>query len=795
MRKHIFIPDAQVTPDTPTEHLDWIGRYIVEQQPDVIINIGDFADMESLSSYDAGKRDFEGRRYINDVDAARKAMDVLMSPINSYNARKKENHHKQYKPELHLTLGNHEDRISRAINNDAKLDGTMGLMDLGYEEWGWEVHDFLRPVCLDGVNYCLASHHKVLTRDLRYVPLKDLRAGDELLAFDEYSTEPRCGRRFKTSVVEALGNDERSLFEVELTNGKKFEVTEDHLWLARKYGSTSWEWIRTDELIIGKSEACHVMPEWEELTSYNAGWLAGMFDGEGYIVKPNCKQGGIQVGIAQRFGRIQDLIAERLDEVGASHKVASIGGSNNDVAQTRILGPSGEKIGLLGKIRAERLIQKFRPEMLGRVQKMDHGDRSVVKGIRPIGLGEVTKIRTSTRTLICEGYAHHNCHYFANPLSGRPWGGQSIDTRLKNIGFSFSMGHQQVKMVGERFLNNGQRIRGLVAGSCLTPDHKVLTADLRYVPLGEVKAGDKLVSFDENPKDSRKRAYRTGTVEKVKLDKAPCFRVTLDNGKHFDVTDDHYWLTRVGGQKAQENGSSYMWRQTSELRVGSVIPRLLEEWEESDSRDAGYLRGMYDGEGTLYARPVDSAGGAVMQLSLYQRRGTVLDECHRILNDLVGAIGLNYQDQKGVVGMRVKGGAKACAKMLGIIRPLRLLEKFRPELLGSVHTNTNSKIVSIEPMGDKEIVRIAIDEKTMIVEGYPHHNCYLHDENYMGPQGNAYWRGIFVKHEVTNGQYDLMEVSLDYLCRRYEGVPVWEFMKEQHPEIYEGSTWMRYQGE
>ena len=73
--------------------------------------------------------------------------------------------------------------------------------------------------------------------------------------------------------------------------------------------------------------------------------------------------------------------------------------------------------------------------------------------------------------------------------------------------------------------------------------------------------------------------------------------------------------------------------------------------------------------------------------------------------------------------------------------------------------------------------------------------AYLHDEKYMGHQGNAYWRGIFVKHEVRDGQYDLMEVSLDYLCRKYEGVPVWQFMKEEYPHIYEGSTWMRYQGD
>ena len=54
---------------------------------------------------------------------------------------------------------------------------------------------------------------------------------------------------------------------------------------------------------------------------------------------------------------------------------------------------------------------------------------------------------------------------------------------------------------------------------------------------------------------------------------------------------------------------------------------------------------------------------------------------------------------------------------------------------------------------------------------------YLHQEEYMGYQGNlAHWRGILVCHEVVDGAYDLMEVSLDYLCRRYEGMPVAEFM-------------------
>lgn len=281
MKKHIMIPDLQVTPDTPTDHLSWIGEYIVEQKPDVVVQIGDLADMESLSSYDKGKRSFEGRRYIRDIDSAHKAMKQLNQPLTDYNLRQTMNKKKLYRPDKRITLGNHEYRIQRAIEDDARLDGTLGLQDLDFAHYGWKSHDFLEPVEIDGVHYA---------------------------------------------------------------------------------------------------------------------------------------------------------------------------------------------------------------------------------------------------------------HFFANPMSGRPFGGQSIDTRLKTIGFSFSMGHQQVCMTGQRYLNNGSRIRGLVCGA-----------------------------------------------------------------------------------------------------------------------------------------------------------------------------------------------------------------------------------------------------------------CYLHDEDYMGHQGNSYWRGLFVKHEVRNGEYDLMEVSLDYLCRKYEGIPLWEFMQRKHPDLFDRSIWMKRQ--
>jgi hypothetical protein len=44
---------------------------------------------------------------------------------------------------------------------------------------------------------------------------------------------------------------------------------------------------------------------------------------------------------------------------------------------------------------------------------------------------------------------------------------------------------------------------------------------------------------------------------------------------------------------------------------------------------------------------------------------------------------------------------------------------------------------------------------------------YSHDEDYLGHQGNNQRRQIVVKHEVEEGRYDLMFVSLKYLEKAY----------------------------
>lgn len=156
--KHLVIPDCQIRPGDDTMFLSRIGNYLVDKQPDVVVCIGDFADMPSLSSYDVGKKAYEGRRYLNDCMATYEAMQNLIAPLDEYNARQRKNGKKQYKPRMVLTLGNHENRINRAVSNDAKLEGLISVRDLGYQDFGWEVHPFLEVVIIDGIAY---SHYFV----------------------------------------------------------------------------------------------------------------------------------------------------------------------------------------------------------------------------------------------------------------------------------------------------------------------------------------------------------------------------------------------------------------------------------------------------------------------------------------------------------------------------------------------------------------------------------------------------------------------------------------------------------
>lgn len=149
--RHVIIPDTQVRPGEPTDHLVWAGRWIKEHcqdRPTRIIHLGDHWDMPSVSTHDRGKMKAEGRRIADDLAAGNRAFEVLDEAMGStpVAADGVPWWTKEYLP------GNHEDRITRYVEEHSELEGFLSVANcLTPEEW--RRHEYLAPVELEGIFY------------------------------------------------------------------------------------------------------------------------------------------------------------------------------------------------------------------------------------------------------------------------------------------------------------------------------------------------------------------------------------------------------------------------------------------------------------------------------------------------------------------------------------------------------------------------------------------------------------------------------------------------------------------
>jgi hypothetical protein len=138
------IGDTQVKQGCDLAYIHWVGAYIARKKPDIIVHLGDHFDMASLSSYDVGKLSAEGKRFAEDIKAGNDALFIIESYIKAV---------PNYNPRKVVTLGNHEDRITRFVADNPALDGFLGSHLFDFEKYGWEVHPFLTPVVIEGIMF------------------------------------------------------------------------------------------------------------------------------------------------------------------------------------------------------------------------------------------------------------------------------------------------------------------------------------------------------------------------------------------------------------------------------------------------------------------------------------------------------------------------------------------------------------------------------------------------------------------------------------------------------------------
>ena len=264
--------------------------------------------------------------------------------------------------------------------------------------------------------FCPTPDQRVLTANLEWKPSGDLVLGEELFAFDEEPTEPgSCGvnrRRFRPAIVTHLEPVKRKIIRLEMSDGSTVRSSEEHPWLIATKASRNQRWQTAREIASAlqkeRPRALHkALEPWGFDASREGGWLAGMFDGEGYISFTNRK--GTMCGVSQNPGPVLDRLVDALKREGVDFSVLSTGAASTLTCQ--IKGGWRGVLTLLGRIQPGRLVGKVRGGLRdGTFNKQYQSPDAPRQVLRYYEEGEewVTGIETSTHTYICEGYGAHN---------------------------------------------------------------------------------------------------------------------------------------------------------------------------------------------------------------------------------------------------------------------------------------------------------------------------------------------------------------------------------------------------
>jgi hypothetical protein len=287
-------------------------------------------------------------------------------------------------------------------------------------------------------------------------------------------------------------------------------------------------------------------------------------------------------------------------------------------------------------------------------------------------------------------------------------------------------------------------------GLCLDPETKVLTADLQWKRIDDLKTGEEIVAIDEGQTMEQRRAAQTKTagerqrgirrkrpehnknaerkMRTARLEAKwdvfePAIRLTFEDGRQLTATPEHRFLIK------QRGGTDPRWQLTKNIGIGDELRYVTSPWTESDLEDA-WIGGVLDGEGSLNT----SKDG--IEIKFTQVFNGVLDR----IRDYV--IARRYNFQEGVDRRQPdpkrpsKLGKKDVARisiarmdevfrLIGQTRPVRFVGNrwWEGKSLPGKRSGIGwSKVIKTELLPERRMIDIQTSTKTFIAEGFVSHN-------------------------------------------------------------------------
>jgi len=291
---------------------------------------------------------------------------------------------------------------------------------------------------------------------------------------------------------------------------------------------------------------------------------------------------------------------------------------------------------------------------------------------------------------------------------------------------------------------------------CLTPGHKILTSDLRWVGVETLKTGDKLLAFDEEKNHkTQNRYYRESIVINNKRIKKLCYKLYFSDGTTLVCSHDHRFLNNnlshndLLWESAEDLYRKKMYCETRNRKWSRLFKRAFDVWSFEDNYTAGLLSGFFDGEGCLYK----------CRISAWQKENKLYETVLKCCLALDIPIKVYTKDKaKKLKEICIKGGRKETLKFLGRIRPERLLDKFECNTTGAVRNKLakHLRLVDIKPVGKQTVCALGTTSKTYIAEGFLCHNTDYHTST----QGDDWEQIIKDKAKIDKiGSHEWLDVN------------------------------------
>lgn len=267
------------------------------------------------------------------------------------------------------------------------------------------------------LGFCVVDTTRVLTADLRWVAIRDLELGQEIVAVDEHPPGGRGkSRRMRTASVLAKKTMQAQAWRVRFDDGREVVCTDRHPWLSRKSGDMAeWRSLSGEgNQVVGRlnvgTQVRWVCKPWDEV-GVEDGWMGGMLDGEGSMSKANSSAG---VNVSQRPGPVWDRLVAYARDRGynacVENDVAERPSKHGRVPVPKLaFGRMDEMFRLMGQTRPTRFIGRrwWEGRELPGKRNGDSGWATIV-AIEPVGEQTVVDLQTSTGTYIAEGFVSHN---------------------------------------------------------------------------------------------------------------------------------------------------------------------------------------------------------------------------------------------------------------------------------------------------------------------------------------------------------------------------------------------------